>query len=154
GEDDMVSHASASDKVSHASAQIGEDDIAQKVQVTFEASASDIPVGTNLQEPPLLGNKDKRERGEEVKRKPLPIAADFIEEIVAEFSPQLGGNGRCREIIEEAMNHKAMDKRKDKRLYLRGWLRREVGYQRGRDPRGQLPTDPKEYAEVKDAASW
>jgi len=129
-----------------------------EVQRQRDASEAAIPVHTNLQEPSLEPLLER----EVAKKKALPITSDFIEELVAEFSPQLGGGVRCREIVEEAMNHKAVDKRKDKRLYLRGWLRREVGYLRsgtytngiGRDPRGQLPKDFKEYAEVKDAASW
>ena len=60
------------------------------------------------------------------KKQPESITSEYLEELVVEFSSQLGGNGRVREIIEEAMNHKAIDKRKDKRLYLRGWLRRDV----------------------------
>ena len=55
-----------------------------------------------------------------------PIDDGFIEEMVAEFAEQLGGEEGVRQRIEDALNHKAMDKRKNKRLYLRSWLRRDV----------------------------
>ena len=54
------------------------------------------------------------------------ITLEFINLIVSEWSTKLGGEEKTREIIAEALNHKAMDKRKDKRLYLQGWLRREA----------------------------
>jgi len=55
-----------------------------------------------------------------------PVDEEFIAEQVAEYAGRLGGAVRTRTIIDEAMNHKAQDKAKDKRLYVRGWLRREM----------------------------
>ena len=55
-----------------------------------------------------------------------PIDEAFKEAMVDEFKDQLGGIARVREAIADAMNHVAIDKAKDKRLYLRGWLRRDA----------------------------
>ena len=55
-----------------------------------------------------------------------PITEGYIEEMVVEFKDQLGGEGRVREAVDDAMNHIAIDKAKDKRRYLKGWLQRNV----------------------------
>lgn len=54
------------------------------------------------------------------------ITSEFIEKVALEWSLRLGGEEAVREIVQEAMNHKAMDKRKDKQLYILGWLRRDA----------------------------
>lgn len=58
------------------------------------------------------------------------ITPDFIEEMVEKYKDQLGGDAKVREQITEALNHTAFDKRKDKRVYLDGWLRRNATRQR------------------------
>lgn len=70
--------------------------------------------------------EDKEEEKKSSSKVPLEVTSDFKEEMVSEFSSRLGGDERVRQIIEDALNHKAMDKRKDKRLYLQVWLRREA----------------------------
>lgn len=54
------------------------------------------------------------------------ITQDFIDLMVTEWSPKIGGEERTRNTIATAMNHKSMDKYKDKRLYLKNWLRRDA----------------------------
>ena len=73
-------------------------------------------------------------------RKKNEITDEFIDALATEFADRLGGTERVKTILAEAMNHRAMDKAKDHRLYLRGWLRRETehsapaaGYGRGQN---------------------
>ena len=92
----------------------------------------------------------KREEGEESSppagahrartRNFPPIDDTFIEEMVAEFSEQLGGEESVRQRIEDALNHTAMDKRKNKRLYLSGWLRRDAERRKNGDAQGHTPS--------------
>ena len=65
------------------------------------------------------------------------ITDDFIADMVAEWSPRLGGDEPTRETIASAMNHKAIDKAKDKRLYLKNWLGRQVKWNAERSTNGQ-----------------
>jgi hypothetical protein len=51
-----------------------------------------------------------------------------IYQLLEEFGPPLGADN-AREQIELALNHKAYDRARNKVLYLRGWLRREVAWQ-------------------------
>ena len=55
-----------------------------------------------------------------------PITDGYIEEMVVEFKDQFGDESRVREAVVDAMNHIAIDKRKDKRRYLKAWLQRDV----------------------------
>lgn len=55
-----------------------------------------------------------------------PITDEFLDELVAEYAPLLGGEQRVRDTIAKALNHKASDKWKNKRQGLRDWLRRDA----------------------------
>ena len=70
---------------------------------------------------PLEGGDDGKK-----KEKKVPMTPEFLEEMVQEWGPQLGGEERTREIIAHAMNHKARNKNDNQQLYLRGWLRRDA----------------------------
>lgn len=80
-------------------------------------------------------------------RRPKECDDQYVDSLVSEFSERLGGGQRTREIVAEALNHKAGDRAKDKRLYLRGWLRREA--ERYAPPRGQV-SDPDKFARFRD----
>lgn len=54
------------------------------------------------------------------------ITDDFIEMLVSEFGPRLGGVDRVRAIVADALAHKNRSKWDDKKQYLRGWLRRDA----------------------------
>lgn len=60
------------------------------------------------------------------KKPETEITPDFIKAMVVEFAPRLGGPERTKECIEAALNHKAMDKAKNKRIYLKVWLRHDA----------------------------
>lgn len=73
--------------------------------------------------------RERRVEGEEsesAQPRATRVTPDFIEEMVLEFGPRLGGEAKAREHISEALNHKAITKRIDKRAYLRKWLQRDV----------------------------
>lgn len=55
-----------------------------------------------------------------------PITPEFEALMVAEYGAGLGGESGVKQRIEEAMNHKAGDKAKNKEIYVRGWLRRDA----------------------------
>ena len=70
-------------------------------------------------------------------KKDMGITPEFIEQMVVEWSAKLGGEQVTRDTIELALNHKAADKYKNKRLYLKGWLRRDserLGNSNGKRP--------------------
>lgn len=54
-----------------------------------------------------------------------PVDEPFIAEMVAKYGARLGGATGVRVSISNALNHKAVDKRKSKRLYVDNWLRRD-----------------------------
>jgi DNA-binding transcriptional ArsR family regulator len=56
----------------------------------------------------------------------LRITDEFVEQLVTDYGPRLGGERKARDAIVYALNHKAIDKAKDKRLYLVRWLNRDV----------------------------
>jgi hypothetical protein len=58
--------------------------------------------------------------------KPAPIDDDFKAAMTTEYGPLIGGEHKARDAIERALNHKAYDKAKDKRLYLKLWLKRDA----------------------------
>ena len=68
------------------------------------------------------------------------IDEPFIEELIAEFADVLGGAQRVRERIEAALNHKASDKWKNKRLGVRTWLRRDAATELERRSNGRRTT--------------
>ena len=68
------------------------------------------------------------------------IDEPFIEELIAEFADVLGGAQRVRERIEAALNHKASDKWKNKRLGVRTWLRRDAATEIERRSNGRRTT--------------
>lgn len=59
-------------------------------------------------------------------RQSKEITEDFINELVTEHAHRLGGEQAVRDSIEYALNHAASKKWIDKRLGLKGWLRRET----------------------------
>ena len=71
---------------------------------------------------------------------PKLIDDAFIEEMIASFADVLGGAQRVRERIEEALNHKASDKWKNKRLGVRTWLRRDAATELERRSNGRRTT--------------
>jgi hypothetical protein len=75
-------------------------------------------------------SRREREKSPARAREHQPITEDFIEVVVLEYQDRLGGAAAVRECIAEARNHKAMDKRRDKRQYLRTWLNNEIKYHR------------------------
>lgn len=56
----------------------------------------------------------------------LKITDEYVEELIVEYAPRLGGEHKARDAVAAALNHTAMDKAKDKRLYLVRWLNRDV----------------------------
>ena len=61
------------------------------------------------------------------------ITDDFIDEMVGRYSVRLGGDDNVRLDIDRAMNHKNIDRAKDKRRYLVNWLRKSVSYREERE---------------------
>ena len=63
-------------------------------------------------------------------KEPIPTEIDdaYIEAMIAKFSPLLGGNDSVRDEIANAMNHTAMRKRPNKRMYLHTWLNNSVKF--------------------------
>jgi hypothetical protein len=104
----------------------------------------------------LGGESEGRERGVVTHPRVTKITALYIEQMVTEFGPQLGGPEKARECIAEALNHKAMTKRFDKRMYLRTWLRREVDDLQARaSPNGKpRRTETASAAEYLRRGSW
>ncbi len=66
-----------------------------------------------------------------------PITDEYIEELVREFAPQLGGEAKTRHTIDRALNHKARLKAIDERKYLRLWLIRDVDDRPGQPEPGK-----------------
>ena len=72
-----------------------------------------------------------------------PITPEFIEEMVVKMAPVLGGEAAVRGHIEDAQNHVAINKRLNKRLYLKKWLERDVEtYQKKERQNGTHPAKP------------
>jgi hypothetical protein len=91
------------------------------------AESKPVPVPVPVPDPvPIPAPMESTESGGTLSQKRVPITPKFIEEMVAEHAPKLGGAAKVRESIADAMNHIAMSKRHDKQLYLRGWLRRDA----------------------------
>jgi hypothetical protein len=101
-------------------------DVQRTVQRTSTPTVPNPTVPNPTVPNPKKSNLSVTPRKVTGKEKPKPVTPEFIEALVEEFSPVLGGVAGVREVIEDAMNHTAMDKRKDKRLYLKGWLRRNA----------------------------
>ena len=55
----------------------------------------------------------------------MPVDEPFIASLVAEYAGTWT-EAEVRERVEAALNHKASDRWKDKRLGVRGWLRRDA----------------------------
>ena len=55
-----------------------------------------------------------------------PIDAEYLAALLAEFAPRLGGQEAAQLSADKALNHKAYDRAKDKRQYLRNWLRTDA----------------------------
>ena len=68
--------------------------------------------------PPLSPSRGNTHKGK--------ITPEFIESMVIEWESKLGGEQAARDIIADALNHKAIDKAKDKTLYLERWLQRDA----------------------------
>jgi len=56
---------------------------------------------------------------------PLPVDEDFIASLVSDYSGTWT-EAEVRERVEAALNHKASDRWKDKRLGVKNWLRRDA----------------------------
>jgi hypothetical protein len=54
------------------------------------------------------------------------VDPEFITLMVTAYEQLLGGEAGVRDRIEEAMNHTASDKAKNKKVYVRAWLRRDA----------------------------
>lgn len=83
-----------------------------------------VPVtDPNPQNPPT-----PRKRGS-----PQAVDEQFITSLVAEYA-ETWTEAEVRERVEAALNHKASDRWKDKRLGVRGWLRRDAARETPRRP--------------------
>lgn len=55
----------------------------------------------------------------------VPITEQDVEDLVRKYAERYGSPQAVRDEIEQALNHVAAEKRKNERLYVDGWLRRE-----------------------------
>lgn len=92
-----------------------------------------LPVGRAVEQERVINS---RQRPKSSRRS--EITDEYIEELVQEFRPKLGGGDRARVAIDSALNHKALNKAIDKKRYLKNWLRRDVvAYQESRQSGGR-----------------
>jgi len=95
-------------------------------QAEFNPVPVPVPVPGPVPKPKTLSPKTTPLPPSGGKQRNGEITPEFIEQMVVEWGPKLGGEQATRETISAALNHKAADKYKDKRLYLKGWLRRDA----------------------------
>jgi hypothetical protein len=65
------------------------------------------------------------------KRERKTITDDDIEQLVAKYAEQYGNRQSVRDEIDQALNHNARFKSINERLYVDGWLRRELQHRPG-----------------------
>lgn len=110
------------------------------------ASATRTPTSAErTQLEPPHGHKEERTPEEELveeqthtpsareRESSKPIDDEFYAAMVRKHADDLGGPAAVHEAIADALNHKAADKRKSKRLYVQGWLRRECEFRKQRE---------------------
>jgi len=88
------------------------------------------------------GEKEKTGADTRVRARPQPITEDFKDEMVLTFAEQLGGSEHVRDHIGNAMNHTAIRKAINKKLYLRRWLTNEVKWQEQRNGKSRTSARP------------
>jgi len=123
-----------------------------KARANAEANAKQVarPVLNQIREEEIREEEIRSDPDPPTPRKrgnPQPVDEPFIALLVAEYA-ETWTEAEVRERVEAALNHKASDRWKDKRLGVRGWLRRDAERETPRRPTPIRP--PSGYLKTND----
>lgn len=81
--------------------------------------------------PPSPPSGEERPAVPKPKRERVPITESDTEDLIAKYGAQYGSPQSVRDEIDLALNHQARFKNFNERLYVDGWLRRELTHRPG-----------------------